>query len=256
MREANSFEHRVASRLAALPGVEAVALGGSRASQTHRPDSDWDVAIYYRDGFSPAHLRAVGWPGEIRELGGWGGGVGGAWLTVEERHVDVHYRDLSDVERRVAEARDGRYSVERSLFHLAGIPTYILVAELTVNIVLHGQIPKPEYPLALRRTASKRWWDDFHHTLDYARNAYARTERLAQCAGVIATAACQAAHAVLAARGEWITNEKALLDRAGLRDLDEILCNVEPTAESLERAIAETSAVCTERFLEAEADLP
>ena len=27
-----------------------------------------------------------------------------------------------------------------------------------------------------------------------------------------------AAHAVVAARGEWVTNEKTLLERAGLRD--------------------------------------
>jgi predicted nucleotidyltransferase len=28
----------------------AVALGGSRAAGTQRPDSDWDFSLYYRDG--------------------------------------------------------------------------------------------------------------------------------------------------------------------------------------------------------------
>lgn len=258
MIEPNDFEQRVASRLAGLPGVEAVALGGSRATPTQRPDSDWDFAIYYRNQFSPDDLRALGWPGEISEIGGWGGGVfnGGAWLTVEGRRVDVHYRDLTDVERRLAEARDGRFNVEHLLFHLAGVPTYVVVAELAFNVVLRGQLPKPDYPLALRRTASVRWWSDSHLTLEYARAAYAATGRLSQCVGAIATATCQAAHAVLAAAGEWATNEKVLIDRAGLRDVDEIVRDVEPRRESLERAVDRTRAVCTERFSKARADLP
>ncbi len=54
------FLAATADRLAALPTVQAVALGGSRAQGTHRPDSDWDMAIYYRGPFDPDDLRAVG----------------------------------------------------------------------------------------------------------------------------------------------------------------------------------------------------
>ena len=74
------FLDLVAERLGALPGVEAVTLGGSRAEGTHRPDSDWDFSTYYRGRFDPQALRDVGWPGEVCEVGSWGGGVfnGGA----------------------------------------------------------------------------------------------------------------------------------------------------------------------------------
>ena len=48
---------------------------------------------------------------------------------------------------------------------------------------------------------------------------------MTQCAGLVAQAASQAAHAVLAARGEWITNEKTLLTRAGLRQVDEFIAS-------------------------------
>ncbi|KAE9929904.1 nucleotidyltransferase domain-containing protein, partial [Escherichia coli] len=34
-------------RLVELPGVVSVVLGGSRATNTHRPDSDWDLGVYY-----------------------------------------------------------------------------------------------------------------------------------------------------------------------------------------------------------------
>jgi len=48
----------VADRLAELPAVHAVALGGSRAQGAHRTDNDWDLAVYcHGTDFDPAHLR-------------------------------------------------------------------------------------------------------------------------------------------------------------------------------------------------------
>src|SRR5690606_35306764 len=133
------FLDRTADRLAALPGVRAVALGGSRAQGTQRPDSDWDLAAYYRGALDPDDLRAPRW-------------------RVEGRRVDVHYRDLDVVEHELAEAREGRFRVEPLMFHLAGIPTYLLVAELALNVTLRGALPRPAgYPAALRRTAPGRW---------------------------------------------------------------------------------------------------
>jgi predicted nucleotidyltransferase len=216
------FQRYVAERLAALPTVEAVALGGSRAAGTHRPDSDWDFAVYYRGPFDPDDLRAVGWPGEIADIGGWGGGVfnGGGWLEVDGQRVDVHYRDLVEVEHQLAEARAGRFRIEHLLFYLAGVPTYILVAELAGNQVLTGSLPRPEFPPALRERAPAIWWSRAQFTLSYARAAYARQGLALPCAGAAARAGCETAHAILAGRGEWVTNEKRLLDRAGLRHLD------------------------------------
>jgi predicted nucleotidyltransferase len=239
------FGRHVAGRLAELPGVRAVALGGSRASGTAGPDSDWDFAVYYRGSsgrarFDPASLRTLGWPGEISRIGGWGGGVfnGGAWLRAEGRPVDVHYRDLDDVERRMAEAGEGRFAVERLMFHLAGIPTYIVVAELAQNRVLYGDLPRPAFPARLRESAPPRWRDMAERTLDYAREAHARRGHATDTAGAIATAACQGAHAVLAARGEWVTNEKALIDRAGLRGVDDVVAGLAPDPGRLLAAVA------------------
>src|SRR5262245_42838755 len=70
-----AFCARVARALAGIPGVEVVMLGGSRATGSHGPGSDWDFAIYYRDHLDVDHVRALGWPGEVFPLGGWGGGV-------------------------------------------------------------------------------------------------------------------------------------------------------------------------------------
>jgi predicted nucleotidyltransferase len=220
------FLDTTADRLASLPTVQAVALGGSRAQGTNTPDSDWDLAIYYRGPFDPADLRAVGWEGEVSEVGGWGGGVfnGGAWLTIDGRRVDVHYRDLDVVEHEVAEAEEGRFRVEPLLFHLAGIPSYLVVAELAINQVLRGDLPRPTaYPEKLRTAAAERWHGTADATLTYAKANHAPAGRLTEVAGAIATAAVQAGHGVLAGWGEWVTNEKRLLERVGLRQVDDIL---------------------------------
>ncbi|MEU2562912.1 nucleotidyltransferase domain-containing protein [Streptomyces longispororuber] len=244
------FLDSVTRRLAALPGVRAVTLGGSRAQGTHTSASDWDLAVYYRDGFDPADLRAVGWDGEVSGIGDWGGGVfnGGAWLTVEGRHVDVHYRDLDVVEHQVAEAEEGRFHWEPLMFHLAGIPSYLLVAELAVNEVLSGSLPRPAYPRALREAAPPFWRGRAALTLRYAKGAYVPRGQTTEVAGALATAAMETAHAVLAARGEWTTNEKRLLRRAGLRGVDAAVARLRPDPGALARAVADA-----ERLLEAAA---
>ncbi|MFE9306816.1 nucleotidyltransferase family protein [Streptomyces sp. NPDC088353] len=242
----SSFLDTTADRLAALPGVRAVALGGSRAQGTHRPDSDWDLAVYYRGRFDPADLRAVGWEGEVSEIGGWGGGVfnGGAWLTIDGRRVDVHYRDLDVVEHECAQAEEGRFRVEPLLFHLAGIPSYLVVAELAVNRVLRGELPRPAaYPLALRRSAPGHWYGLATATLAYAKSGHAPKSDLTQVAGAIALAATQTAHAVLAARGEWTTNDKGLTGRAGLRAVDDIVAGLEPGPGALTAALTDAEAL-------------
>ncbi|WP_329454256.1 nucleotidyltransferase domain-containing protein [Streptomyces sp. NBC_01497] len=240
-----AFLDHVADRLAALPAVRAVALGGSRAQGTHTPDSDWDLAVYYRGAFEPASLRAVGWDGEVSGIGDWGGGVfnGGAWLTIDGRRVDVHYRDLDAVEHELTEARHGRFHWEPLMFHLAGVPSYLVVAELGLNQVLRGALPRPGYPPRLRATAPPVWRERAALTLQYAKAAHVPHGRLSEVAGALSVAAAQTAHAVLAARGEWVTNDKRLLERAGLRGTDAIMSRLRPEPESLARAVTEAQGL-------------
>lgn len=71
-------------KLAELPGVVAVVLGGSRAEGTDRPDSDWDIGVYYRSSFDADLLAGLGCPGHAAQSGEWGRIVnGGAWLSVQ-----------------------------------------------------------------------------------------------------------------------------------------------------------------------------
>jgi hypothetical protein len=177
---------------------------------------------------------------------------GGAWLRIEDRRVDVHYRDLDTVEHELGEAAAGRFRIKPLLFHLAGIPSYLVVAELAIGTVLRGRLAVPErYPEALRISAPKLWWDTAELVFSYARFHHAPYGRLTQCVGLLAQAASQTAHAVLAARGEWVTNEKTLLARAGLADIDQIIATAQPVPDDLHHALARTHALCQAAVLAA-----
>jgi hypothetical protein len=229
----------VAERSARIPAVVAVTLGGSRAQGDHGPDSDWDVGLYYRGRLDPEDVAALGWPGRVFAPGEWGGGVmnGGAWLQVDGRRVDLHYRDLDDVEHWLAEAQLGRFKVERLPFYLAGIPTYVVVGELAVAQVLVGELPRPAYPAALRHSASSFWQAAAELSLDYADTVYARRGDALGCAGSLARAVIEAAHARLAARGSWVLNEKRIVQRAGLDRLTAHFANLGRTPGELQHAV-------------------
>jgi len=227
------FTAWLTGELASLPAVVAVALGGSRARRQHRPDSDWDFAVYYRGSFDPDRLRQRGWEGEVFDIGGWGGGVmnGGAWLTIDGRRVDVHYRDLDDVEHWCAEAEAGRFRKELLLFYVAGIPTYVVMAELALNTVLAGELACPEYPELLASHAGRRWRTDALASLDYGGSVLRSSADAAVAVANAARGLIEAARARLAERREWVLNEKGMAVRAGLGQEAEALVNASGRAE-------------------------
>jgi hypothetical protein len=153
------------------------------------------------------------------------------------------------------EAERGEYDVVPLLFHQAGLPSYILLAELGLNRTLRGELPTWSYPDALRRSASARWWADTEMTLHYAREGHARRGNVAQTAGLLSEAACRAAHAILAARGQWVTNEKRLLALAGLQRVDDLIVGLGSEPATLEVAADAMRAILTDAVSRAGIDV-
>src|SRR6516165_4696686 len=118
--------------LARIEGVEAVAIGGSRAAGTADAESDWDLGVYYRGNIDLASLVSYG---DVHPPGSWGRIMnGGAWLSLDGLKVDA------------------------LLGYLAGAPTYILMAELARNQTVHGRLPAiGEYPKPLSKAGADRW---------------------------------------------------------------------------------------------------
>ncbi len=213
--------HSFAARIAQLPGVQAVALGGSRGQGTATDSSDWDFALYYRGHFEVHEVRRLGFDGEVFGIGAWGGGVmnGGAWLTVEGRRVDLHYRDLNEIEHWWAEAREGRYQKELLPFYVAGIPTYTVVGELALCAVLVGELPRPSYPDALVAAAGARWREDALLSVGYARAALENRGDTTVAVANGGRALIELAHSRAAVAKRWVLNEKGLVKASGLAGL-------------------------------------
>jgi len=215
-------EH-LAERLAAIPNVVAVTLGGSRATGAARDDSDWDFGLYYRESIDPGDIAALGWPGRVFAPGEWGTIVnGGAWLEVDGTKVDLIYRNLDEVGHWVREAEAGRFEIRREVGYVAGIATYILVGELALHRVLVGELPRPSFPAALSETAPPVWFNLAAGALHFARVHAKRSDRASSlanlCQAVLATAQGR-----LAARCEWALNEKGIVARAGLDEIEQVL---------------------------------
>ena len=207
---------QLAVQLAAIPGVVAVTLGGSRATDTAVEASDWDFGLYYRDRLDPADIIALGWPGQVFAPGEWGRIVnGGAWLTIGGIKVDLIYRDLDEVLRWTAAAEDGQFEIEREVGYVAGIATYVLAGELALGRVLAGDLPRPGFPQKLRETAPAAWFRLAAGALHFADVHAGRQDRVA-CLANLCQAVLATAQGRLAAAGEWVLNEKRLTERAGL----------------------------------------
>ena len=157
---------------------------------------------------------------------------GGAWLTVDGIKVDLIYRDLDEVLHWTAAAEDGQFEIHREVGYVAGIATYVLAGELALGRVLAGQLPRPVFPQKLRKTAPAAWFRLAAGALHFADVYAGRQDRVAclanLCQGVLATAQGR-----LAAAGEWVLNEKRLVERAGLSGVQDRLSQPERSLGAL-----------------------
>jgi hypothetical protein len=211
--------------LGSMDGVVAVALGGSRALGLADTGSDWDLAVYYRKAIDTTVLARRG---AVYPPGAWGRIMnGGAWLTGEDgAKIDVLLRDLDVTDLWSARAEEGLYEVDALLGYIAGAPTYSLLAERAVGVVLRGALsPVEGFPSQLAAVAPERWRFHSRFSLDYARMLAARGGTLGTV-GQAAKAVVEQAHALLCERRAWVLNEKRIVERAGLGDLHRLFAAV------------------------------
>ncbi len=217
----------IAEQLAQVPGVVAVALGGSRAAGTQTATSDWDFGVYYRGGLDPADIRSLGWDGQVFAPGDWGRLVnGGAWLQIDGERVDLIYRDVDVVGAWTAAAEEGRFEIQREVGYVAGIATYVLAGELAINEVLSGALPRPAFPMRLRETAPPLWLRLAAGALSVGRVHAARGDAIAALAN-FSQAVLATAQSRLAASGEWALNEKGIIERARLTEAQALLHDID-----------------------------
>ncbi|WP_258132338.1 nucleotidyltransferase domain-containing protein [Microbacterium sp. MYb62] len=222
----------MADELNRVPGVRAVALGGSRARGTHRPDSDIDLGLYVDTDVDRSGIARVagGWTGEpveVAERGGWGPWVdGGAWLIVNGVPVDLILRDVDRVTEQCARAARGEFAFHPQPGHPLGFLDVAYAGEVATSVPLRD----PEgllvelarsvtpYPAALRDAFLANLWQ-----VDFLLNAAMKGAKSGDAAYVSlcgTTTTMLTAHAWHASAGNWITNEKGLVTNVARLPID------------------------------------
>ena len=213
-----------------MPGTIAVVLGGSRAVRSDDEVSDWDLGVYYRGEIDLTALSAFG---TVFPPGSWGRVMnGGAWLERGGQKVDVILRDLDVVEYWTRRAQEGEFERDALLGYLAGIPTYTLSAELASCLPLRGHVEAVPFPPKLAAAAPPVWRFCRSFSLDYAR-MHAKRANVAGVAGQAAAAVMEEAHAISCERGQWVCNEKRLIEATGLSSLNALFTEIPVERERL-----------------------
>jgi hypothetical protein len=216
----------MAARLAEVPGMVGVVLGGSRARNAHTPESDIDLGLYYRPPLDIAALSGLaremaGPDARVTEPGEWGPWVdGGGWLTVDGSAVDWLYRNLDRVERAWSDAEQGRYAFHAQAGHPLGVPDFAYPGELALGVILadpSGALTELQcrtrvFPPALaERLIAGLWEADF--LAGIARKAISRGD-VSYLAGCLFRLVGVCTHALHGAAGRWLINEKGAVAAA------------------------------------------
>lgn len=224
----------LADRLATVPGIVAVVLGGSRARGTATDVSDVDLGLYYDPATPPSQeaLDALACEiddrharGTVTRLGEWGPWInGGAWLVVDGRRVDWLFKDLARIRRAVADCRAGRPVLAYQLGHpyafvsaiyLGEIDCCVPLADPTDTIAELKRLVRP-YPPLLKRALVETCLFEADFSLDGAAKAAPRGD-VVYVSGCFFRTVASLVQVLFALGERYCTNEKgALADVEGL----------------------------------------
>jgi len=215
----------IVDQLTAVPGIDAVVLGGSRARGTHAESSDIDLGIYYSPSLpidlSALALLATEIDDEHREnlvtgFGGWGPWInGGGWLKVNGLPVDFLYRDLDQVSRVINDCRAGRIEIVYQPGHPFAFVSAIYLSEVAICRPLwdpHGTIEKLKaqvgpYPLRLKKAILDSFWWEVDFSLGIAQKSIPRGDLTYAAGGCFRAVICLM-QALFAVNEQYWMNEK------------------------------------------------
>jgi hypothetical protein len=219
---------RISAALAAVPGVVAVALGGSRATGAAHASSDTDIGLYFseRAGLDVQRLLEVvkslvddPAAAHVTEVGGWGPWiVGGGWLTIAGQKVDLLYRPVESVERVIGDCREGRISMDYQPGHPHGFCSAIWMGEVALCRLLSdpdGALARLKamtvpYPDRMREALIRRFQWEILFSIENARTAIQKGDDSYIVGCAFRSLAC-AAQVLFAVNRRYLINEKGAL---------------------------------------------
>jgi predicted nucleotidyltransferase len=215
----------IAGRLGEVPGVVAVALGGSWSRGEAHLDSDVDLGVYYRPEHRPSveDLRRLAQelddrhlPDLATEIGEWGPWInGGGWLRMESRSVDWLYRDADKVAVIIRRCTSGETACHYQPGHPHGFHEHIYLGEVHHCRTLHDpegllrelKSTVATYPPMLKRTIIEKYLWEAGFSLETARKPAARGEASYVSGCLFRGVACMV-QALFALNERYFINEK------------------------------------------------
>ncbi|KWV51756.1 DNA polymerase subunit beta [Bradyrhizobium macuxiense] len=222
---------RITPILADVPGVAAIVLGGSRARGTAHDASDYDIGLYYTEAavLDTDRLRdvmtdVVDVPDTVHvtPIGEWGPWiVGGAWLAINGRKVDLLYRNIDKVAATIDACRDGEITMHYQPGHPHGFCSAIWMGEVALCQPLHDpnglianlKATTAPYPRALRDALIQRFQWEILFGIENAELALPRGDST-HIAGCAYRALACLAQVLFALNGQYLINEKDALAQA------------------------------------------
>jgi predicted nucleotidyltransferase len=239
---------RMVPALADVPGIDAIVLGGSRARGTADDSSDYDIGLYYStvneldtDQLLQVARNLVNEPSTavVTRVGEWGPWiVGGAWLTIAGRKVDLLYRSVQAVAQVIDACRAGRISMDYQPGHPHGFCSAIWMGEIALCQPLHdpqGTIAGLKalalpYPKPLRGALIRRFQWEILFSIENGETAALRAEPT-HVAGCAYRALACIGQVLFALNERYLINEKSALQEAAgfaltIPDLSNRVANV------------------------------
>jgi len=243
---------RVAPVLATVPGVAAIVLGGSRARGAADAASDYDIGLYFSDraGLDVRSLLAAvkglvedPHAATVTDVGRWGPWiVGGGWLSIGCRKVDLLYRPIERVEKVIQDCREGRVTMDYQPGHPHGFCSAIWMGEVALCLPLSDPLGviagmkamTNPYPQKLSDALIARFQFEALFSIENAQTAAFRGDQN-YIAGCAFRSLCCVAQVLFALNRRYLINEKGALDAAARLPLT--IDNLSERAGSVWRAI-------------------
>ena len=260
--------HELVAQLAQVDGIVAIVLGGSYASGDQHAGSDLDVGLYYAEArtFAVDAVRAiadgvsVAGSATVTDFYEWGAWVnGGAWIRTAHGKVDFLYRNVDQVQRTIAAARQGIVEHDYGQQPTFGFYSVIYLAETNICIPLYdptGIIAQMKaqvavYPPLLKESvvANSLWSAEF--TLAFARDFAAQGD-VYNTVGCLTRVATNLTQALFALNERYFIRDKkvmasmadfALLPDGYVTRLNRLLAQPGATTAALAATVADITAL-------------
>ncbi|MBE5989427.1 MAG: nucleotidyltransferase domain-containing protein [Paenibacillaceae bacterium] len=214
---------------AGVAGIDAIVLGGSRATGTANQDSDIDIGIYYDEAsfdLTSFRQKAVSLDDEhriniITDPGQWGPWInGGGWLKIDGIAVDILFRNTQKVITVIDDCIDGKITIDYQCGHPFGFVNSIYMGEvayckiLSSNNSLISEQKKRliEIPKSYQKAVIEKFLWECEFSKQCGTKAIGKGDVL-YAAGSLFRCAVSLLQVLYAINGMYILNEKGSLGR-------------------------------------------